>query len=201
LAEFRGLLEGLTDAQIAGVKTACEQSQHYFTRFMFKAMEGHAFRVGRHHKLIDNTLDDVIAGKCPRLIVNEPPGYSKTLQCVIMFVARGFALNPRCRFLHASYSRELVNDNSAKIMDVMGCPSTGCCGAGAPQGHQRQGPVADPGRRVVQGISIRRRRDRLSCRQHGRHRRASTSSMRTSGRSASMGRFLRRADHRRSAEA
>lgn len=122
MAEYEGLLEGLTDAQIAGVKTACEQSQHYFTRFFFKAMEGHAFRVGRHHKLIDDTIDEVIQGKRHRLIVNEPPGYSKTLQTVIMLVTRGFALNPRCRFLHGSYSKELVNDNSSKIMDVMALP-------------------------------------------------------------------------------
>ena len=114
-----GLLAGLTDAQIAGVRTACEVSQHYFTRFFFKALEGHAFLVGRHHKLIDDTLDRVIAGDIPRLIVNEPPGYSKTLQCVQMFVARGFALNARARFLHTSYSRDLVNQNSAAIQDVM----------------------------------------------------------------------------------
>lgn len=122
MAEHAGLLEGLTDAQIAGVRTACEASQHYFTRFMFKAMEGHAFRVGRHHKLIDQNLDRVVSGEVFRLIVNEPPGYSKTLQTVVMFVARGYALNPRCRFLHASYSRELVNLNSSTIIDVMGLP-------------------------------------------------------------------------------
>lgn len=122
MAEFRGLLEGLSDAEIAGVKTACERSQHYFTRFMFKAMEGHAFRVGRHHKLIDETIDRIFSGELARVIFNEPPGYSKTLQCVIMPVARGFALNPRCRFLHTSYSRELVNLNSSMIIDVMGLP-------------------------------------------------------------------------------
>lgn len=117
-----GLLEGLTDAQIAGVRHACETSQHYFTRFMFKAREGHSFRVGRHHKLIDDTLDQVVSGEVPRLLVNEPPGYSKTLQCVEMFVARGFALNPRARFLHSSYSRDLVNQNSAAIRDTMALP-------------------------------------------------------------------------------
>lgn len=117
-----GLLAGLTDAQIAGVRLACETSQHYFTRFFFKALEGHPFRVGRHHKLIDDTLDKVIDGSIPRLIVNEPPGYSKTLQCVHMFVARGFALNPRARFLHTSYSRDLVNQNSAVILDILRLP-------------------------------------------------------------------------------
>lgn len=122
MAEYEGLLEGLTDAQIAGVKAACEASQHYFTRFFFKALEGHAFRVGRHHRLIDDTLDEVIAGKRTRVIINEPPGYSKTLQAVVMFVTRGFALNPRCRFLHASYSKELVNDNSSRIMDILALP-------------------------------------------------------------------------------
>ena len=36
-----------------------------------------------------------------------------------MTVARGFAINPRCRFLHGSYSRELVNQNSSSIIDIM----------------------------------------------------------------------------------
>lgn len=122
MAEYEGLLEGLTDAQIAGVKHACEQSQHYFTRFFFKAMEGHSFRVGRHHRLIDEQIDRVFTGELFRLLFNEPPGYSKTLQCVIMPVARGFAINPRCRFLHASYSRELVNLNSSTVQDIMALP-------------------------------------------------------------------------------
>lgn len=117
-----GLLAGLTDAQIAGVRTACEVSQHYFTRFFYKALEGHPFRLGKHHKLIDDTLDRVVTGEIFRLLVNEPPGYSKTLQCVQMFVARGFALNARARFLHTSYSRDLVNQNSAAIQDVMKLP-------------------------------------------------------------------------------
>ena len=94
-------------------------SQHEFTKFFFRAVEGNRFREGQHHRLIDRTLDEVVAGRRTRLLVNEPPGYSKTLQCVIMFVARGFALNPRARFLHASYSRELVDLNSQQIIDVM----------------------------------------------------------------------------------
>lgn len=118
----RGILEGLSDEQISAIRVLCEQSQHAFTALMFRAMEGKRFRLGRHHKLIDETLDKVVTGEIPRLIVNEPPGYSKTLQCVIMFVARGFAINARCRFLHASYSRELVNLNSAQIIDVMSLP-------------------------------------------------------------------------------
>lgn len=116
------LLAGLSQAELAAVRFACEQSQHYFTRLMFKAMEGHSFRVGQHHKLIDRTLDRVVSGEVTRLLVNEPPGYSKTLQCVIMFVARGFAINPRARFLHTSYAQDLVHQNSASIRDVLALP-------------------------------------------------------------------------------
>jgi hypothetical protein len=122
MTEKAHLLDGLTPAQIAGVRLACEASQHYFTRLMFKALEGHSFRVGQHHELIDHTLDRVVSGEVSRLIVNEPPGYSKTLQCVIMFVARGFALNPRAKFLHTSYAQDLVHQNSASIRDVMALP-------------------------------------------------------------------------------
>ena len=116
------LLDGLSAAEVAAVRYACEQSQHYFTRFFFKAREGGKFLSGRHHKLIDETLDGVVCGKIPRLIINEPPGYSKTEQAVIMFVARGFALNARARFLHSSYSQDLVHQNSASIRDVIALP-------------------------------------------------------------------------------
>lgn len=114
-----GLLSGMTPDEIAGVKHLCEKSQHYFTKFFYKAVEGKPFRVGPHHKLVDDTLDRVVGGEISRLIVNEPPGFSKTVGCVVMFTARGFALNPRARFLHASYSEPLVLDNSTAIRAVM----------------------------------------------------------------------------------
>lgn len=102
-----------------GARELCGASHLYFTRLFFKELQGAPFRVGPHHSVIAKTLDRVIEGEIDRLIINVPPGYTKTEEAVIAFIARGIAKNPRARFIHASFSGELVNENSVRIKDVM----------------------------------------------------------------------------------
>lgn len=110
----------LTPVQRALVKDQCERSHLYFTRFFFKEQQGSAFRVGPHHRVICETLDRVLAGEIDRLVISIPPGYTKTLAAVIAFIARGLAVSGgRARFIHASFSAELVNENSVAIKDIV----------------------------------------------------------------------------------
>lgn len=90
-----------------------------FTKAMFKAQYHRSFAVNWHHKKIFEALTNVVDGKCKRLIINMPPRYSKTEIVVKSFMGWGFALNPKCKFLHLSYSDILVNDNSATIRSMM----------------------------------------------------------------------------------
>ncbi len=60
-----------------------------------------------------------MGGEITRLIINIPPGFTKTQMCVVDFVARGLAINPRARFIHASYSEALVQENSLAIRDTV----------------------------------------------------------------------------------
>lgn len=90
-----------------------------FTRKFFVEKEGQPFSVAPFHPVICDTLDQVFAGKIKRLIINIPPGYGKTELAVINFIARGFAINPRSRFIHASYAEPLALDNSTKVKDVI----------------------------------------------------------------------------------
>lgn len=90
-----------------------------FTKAMFKAQNHRSFIVNKHHKLIFQALQDVVDGKCRRLIINMPPRYSKTELVIKMFTSWGYALNPTCKFLHLSYSDMLVNDNSLTIRNLM----------------------------------------------------------------------------------
>jgi len=69
------------------------------------------------HPVLCDTLDAVFAGEIKRLIINIPPGYGKTQVAVIDFIARGFAINPKARFLHISYAQPLALDNSSKAKD------------------------------------------------------------------------------------
>lgn len=90
-----------------------------YTKAMFLAQYRRSFIVNDHHKRIFKALQDVVDGKCRRLIINMPPRYGKTETCIKSFISYGFALNPKCRFLHLSYSDMLVNDNSDTVRNIM----------------------------------------------------------------------------------
>lgn len=90
-----------------------------FTQEMFYAKEGMEFLVAQFHRVLCDTLDKVLEGEIKRLVINVPPGYGKTELAVINFIARGFALNPKSRFIHASYAEPLALDNSSKVKDTL----------------------------------------------------------------------------------
>ncbi len=91
----------------------------YFHRYFFKQRFGSKMIVAPHHHVIQSALDEVIAGNIKRLIINVPPGYSKTEMASIGFMARGLSLNPRCRFLHISYSEALALGNSSDARSIV----------------------------------------------------------------------------------
>lgn len=97
----------------------CLADHLYFSRYFFQVREGIRFRVNWHHKAVADALQGVIDGHIKRLIINVPPGSSKTEMAVINFMARGLAINPRARFLHLSYSSELAELNSAKAKELI----------------------------------------------------------------------------------
>lgn len=96
-----------------------ESSFTEFVRVLFPSVYGLAFHFSRHHRLLIKTLELVYTKKIKRLIVNMPPGYSKTELVVILFSAWCMAKNPKCRFMHTSYSDDLALGNSSKVRDVL----------------------------------------------------------------------------------
>jgi predicted phage terminase large subunit-like protein len=105
------------------LKLMCEASHLGFTKYFFKERETAKFIEGKHHELICKTLDRVLTGEIERLVINIPPGYTKTELAVIHFIARGLALNKRAKFIHTSYSDSLVNLNSSKTKELVCSPS------------------------------------------------------------------------------
>lgn len=93
-----------------------------FSRFFFPFREGMDFIEGPHHAAIGKTLDKVLAGEITRLIITLPPGYTKTEMAVVNFIARGFAINPASRFIHATFSDDLARENSDKIKSLIELP-------------------------------------------------------------------------------
>lgn len=94
-------------------KVECEEDGLYYARYFFKQRTGGKMIVAPHHKVIQKTLDRVIDGEIQRLIINVPPGYTKTELATINIMGRGLALNCRARFMHLSYSHNLALLNSS----------------------------------------------------------------------------------------
>lgn len=114
----------LTSKELAHLtrKNLCEADHLYFTRYFFKHRQGIKFLVNWHHRVIADALQRVIDGKCKNLVINVPPGSSKTEMAVINFIARGLAINPRARFLHISSGDDLVLLNSQTAKDIVESP-------------------------------------------------------------------------------
>lgn len=96
-------------------KLECEIDGLYFARYFLKQRVGFKFIVSAHHHLIQSALDRVMACGISRLIINIPPGYTKTEMAVVHFIARGLALYPTSRFMHLSYSDTLALLNSTYV--------------------------------------------------------------------------------------
>lgn len=105
-------------------KIECEEDGLYFNRFFFKQRYGSKMIVAPHHKAIQDALDKTLLPQdhpdyIQRLIINVPPGYTKTELASIGYIARGFAINPMARFLHLSYSDNLVLINSGTARAIV----------------------------------------------------------------------------------
>jgi predicted phage terminase large subunit-like protein len=90
-----------------------------FTRWYFPEREGMEFIEGPHHRIIGDTLDRVLSGEITRLIINVPPGYTKTEAAVVNFIAKGFHINPKARFIHSTFSDDLARENSDKVLQLV----------------------------------------------------------------------------------
>jgi predicted phage terminase large subunit-like protein len=109
----------LDDIRRGVIKAECELDHLFFTRYFFKTRQSIKFIVNWHHHLIAEAIQRVIDGRCENLVINVPPGSSKTEMAVINLIARGLALNPHARFLHISSSDDLVLLNSQTARDII----------------------------------------------------------------------------------
>lgn len=124
-------------AERAKLKDSLEESQAAFTKFFFRE-RNEVFIPGQHHASIDAALSALERGKLRDaagqptnvLVITLPPRFGKTQFCVIDWMARCIARNPRAKFIHLSYSDELALDNSSKCRDTV-----------ASEAYQRLWPV------------------------------------------------------------
>ena len=92
-------------------KVECEEDGLYYARYFFKQRTGGKMIVAPHHKVIQKTLDRVIDGEIQRLIINVPPGYTKTELATINMMGRG---GRKCVYTWINYL--LLNSSTARGM-------------------------------------------------------------------------------------
>ncbi len=109
----------MDEYKLAAAKAKCSKSHLFFTRYFFKQREGSKFLINWHHEWIADVLEKVYTGENENLVINVPPGSSKTEMTVVNFVARGLAINPNARFLHLAYSDDLALLNSSKARNIV----------------------------------------------------------------------------------
>lgn len=112
-------LEAVKHLKQQVAKELCEESHLFFTRYFFKQRQNIKFKVNWHHHLIADVVERVMRGEIKNVVINVPPGSSKTEMAVVNFIARGLAINPRARFLHLSYSDDLALLNSQTAKDIV----------------------------------------------------------------------------------
>lgn len=98
-----------------------------FTRFMFKERTGREFIVSRpvshvsHFIEICNALEDVFFGRITHLLINCPPGWSKS-ELVKMFIAWTYAWHSDCNHLYISFAHELASSHTHIIKQTLMMP-------------------------------------------------------------------------------
>lgn len=112
---------GQVDARhlIHVTRKMCEEDFTFFASYFFHVLKKTKFQFNQHHHDIISDLAAVHRGDIQNLIENLPPRYSKTALCVVLFVAWCYAKNPKCEFIHLSYSEPLVMTNSDQIRDLI----------------------------------------------------------------------------------
>jgi predicted phage terminase large subunit-like protein len=106
--------EALSSEERLALAKAGERSPLAFTAVWFNLSQGDAFRTNWHHFLFDWAVQQVFAGKAQNVVVNIPPGGTKTEFWSIHLPVYCMTRFPRVRILNTSYSKDLVNENSER---------------------------------------------------------------------------------------
>lgn len=125
--EFEPLEWGeLTFPDKVAIKRRSERSFLDFTQIWFEIMQGDHLLINWHHRLMADTIDNLIAGELEpkNLIVNIPPGGTKTEFFSVHFPAyqavkaQTKSIN-RFRNLNISFADTLVKRNARRTRDIV----------------------------------------------------------------------------------
>ena len=100
---------------------------YFFNRFIFKERTGRDFIISRpisnesHFLEICRALEDVFFGRIKHLLINCPPGWSKS-ELIKNFICWGKAWYPDSNELYISFAHELASAHTHTIKQTMSLP-------------------------------------------------------------------------------
>lgn len=89
------------------------------TLLSFTQYTNSEYEVNWHHRVVGRALDRVLAGKCRRLMIFEPPQNGKSEQVSRRFPAYVFGRKPSTRVIACSYNMSLAQDMSRDVQKIM----------------------------------------------------------------------------------
>lgn len=91
-----------------------EASPLSFTALWFNITQGDSFRTNWHHHYYNYAAEKLLSGEAKNIIINIPPGGTKTEFWSIHLPIYAMIKFPRVRILNTSYSKDLVQENSER---------------------------------------------------------------------------------------
>ena len=113
------LIEGFTPEQKGALKELLIKDFRVFIKFAFKIRSGGNFVFQPHHDIMIDTLQQVIDGKMPRLVMVIPPRHSKSELVSVMLSAFAFLRNRRSAIIQTTYSDSLCREMSSGVRDIL----------------------------------------------------------------------------------
>ena len=100
----------------------CEASFYEFIQEAWHVVEPNPYRDNFHVELLADALQAVHAGDVLKLLVNIPPGCSKSLITSVFWPAWRWTRNPALRFVFASYSQGLSIRDAVRTRNLVESP-------------------------------------------------------------------------------
>lgn len=111
--------DGLSQPEKLALVTAGEDSPLSFTALWFNISQGDTFRTNWHHHYFNYAAKAMLSGEAQNIIVNIPPGGTKTEFFSIHLPVYAMIKHDRVRILNTSYSKDLAMENSDRSRDLV----------------------------------------------------------------------------------
>lgn len=106
--------ENLSANEHLALAAAAEKTPLHFTALWFNVTQGDSFRTNWHHHYFNWAAKKLLSGEARNIIINIPPGGTKTEFWSVHLPVYAMVKFPRVRILNTSYSKDLVSENSER---------------------------------------------------------------------------------------